>query len=901
MLGLPSQKSCLIFYLLLLSPLLAFVQNGVVKGWVKDDFGVLPGAELAIEGTKFTINADLQGNFRWELPPGQYNLIAGFPLYKSQTQSVKIEAGKEVEANFTLELKTSSPIEVTVGSRAHPRSLMETAVPVDVISPEDITQSTQLELGQILEYISPSFYSVPQTIADGTDHSDPATLRGLGPDQLLVLINGKRRHTSSLINVNGTVGKGSVGTDLNAIPVSAIDRIEILRDGAAAQYGSDAIAGVINIILKDEIDQGNIAFSSALNSAGDGLETVVSGNYGFAVGNSGFLSLTAEFRDRGATNRAGDYTGNVYSLNDSLDAQLIADSNFFGQTGFQNKQIMEIGNAATRNSAVFMNGVIPINDQAEFYAHGGFNFRIGEAHGFYRLPIDRTKVVPEIYPNGFSPLLHTDILDQSMCAGVRGKSGNWNLDFSNTFGSNRFSTAVKNSNNASMGTASPTNFSTGGFAYRQNNTNFGVSRTFDWLQSVNLAFGGLLRVENYQIFSGEESSWKDYGDTAIVGGDTLNKEAGAQMFPGLQPENELNKFRTNTASYIDLEANITQKLMVGAAARYELYSDFGNNLTYKIVSRYRLNKYFSLRGGYSTGLRAPSLAQVYFNNIGVQFIDGNALSVGTFNNQSAVTRAFGIGPLKPELSRHLSGGFTTELAEGFSFTLDGYLILIQDRIVLSGRLAEGFDSILDPLNTGAAQFFTNAINTRTQGLDAVITWRRQLKDGHFKISLAGNLTQTRLKGDIQVNSTENIPDSVLFNREEVSRIEVAQPNFKVIGIASYKTGKLSFRLQSTLFGRVKYIHPDDANPASWVLNQYTGQLESRDQVFRPKLLTDLSLNYQIFKNLTWTLGCNNLFNVYPDPQKHSANVDEGRFVYSRRVQQFGVKGAQFLVRLNLSI
>lgn len=888
-------------FLIILMAGIGYSQDAIITGSVSDQFGSLPGAKVAIEGTTISTSTDVNGNFELRVKPGNYKLRASFVMYLTQTLPVNVMAGDSVHINFSLVAGFSIDQPVALGSRAQPRSLLETVVPVDIISPQEISNSSQVELSHILQYLSPSFHSTQQTISDGTDFIDPATIRGLGPDQLLVLVNGKRRHTSSLINVNGTIGRGTVGTDFNAIPVAAIDRIEILRDGAAAQYGSDAIAGVINIILKEQTGIISVDNRVGVNSEGDGLTNYAGVNYGLEVGKNGFFNLTAEYRRSESTNRAGNYTGTVFTDDVAADNAQIAATNFFDQTGFSNRQIMEIGNAATLDLTVFFNSEIQISKKATFYAHGGRNYREATAQGFYRLPKSREQVVLDLHPNGFSPGLKGDIRDGAMTFGIRGRKNNWLLDFSNTTGINELGFSVLNSNNASLGVASPSSFYAGGYVYRQNVTNFDASRSYDWLSGTNVAFGGEIRIENYEILAGEEASWINGGDTLFADGDTVARTPGAQMFPGFQPENALNKFRTNNAAYLDIETDITEKLLVEIAARYEQYTNFRGQGIGKLAGRYRLLESISLRAGFATGYRAPSLHQVYFNNVSAQFVNGEALRVGTFNNESPVAEAFGIERLKPELSNHYSAGFTTRPSDNFTFTFDYYNIKIKNRIVLSGRFGSDYANILEPLNVGAAQFFTNAIDSRTSGADAVAVYKNELGRGNLMASIAGNVTRTKVLGMVMVPDELEGEEDVLFNREEISRVENAQPNFKINSVVSYKIDKFTLELGNTYFGEVQYIHPDDGDPANWQLNELSGQVESRDQVFSPKLVTDLAIAVQLSDNMRITVGGNNILNVYPDKHTHSANINNGLFVYSRRVQQFGVQGAHYFGRILLSL
>ncbi len=874
--------------------------NAVVTGVVTDQFGSLPGAKVAIEGSPVNVTSGIDGEFYLELEPGKYRLKASFVMYQPNNKDIELHAGDSLSIEFHMVPGFSIDQPVAIGSRAKPRTLSESTVPIDVISPQHITNSSQIELGQIMQYLLPSFHSTHQTISDGTDFIDPSTLRGLGPDQVLILINGKRRHSSSLVNVNGTVGRGSVSTDFNAIPVAAIDRIEVLRDGAAAQYGSDAIAGVINIILKEQDGLISVDNHVGINSEGDGFSTASSVNFGFDVG-QGFVNVTGEFRQRNATNRAGNYTGSVFDDDPDTDQQLIAQNQFFEQNDYDDQQVMEIGNSETNNLGFFFNAEVPISQSASFYGFGGRNYREGFTHGFYRFPKDPQRVVLELYPNGFSPQMHTEITDDQLTLGIRGFKNNWNIDFSNSSSGNNFDFNVSNSNNASLGIATPTKFYSGGFVYRQNTSNIDFSRTLNYFNGINLGFGAELRVENYKLIAGEELSYQNGGDSVLVGTVMMPRVSGAQLFPGFQPDNQLNRTRYDRAMYVDVEALITERAILGIAGRYESFSDFGGQAIWKLSGRYRFNKDFSMSGGYATGFRAPSLHQSYFSNISTQFVNGEALRVGTFNNESAVTKAFGISELKPEISSHLSLGVATKIGSSFTFLVDYYHIIIEDRIVLSGRFEEGYEDILEPLGVGAAQFFTNALDSKTHGVDFRLSFRETIGPNSIHASVAGNFTQTKVDGNIKVPVTLVGQESTLFNREEISRVESAQPNFKIVQLSEIKISKVSVFLNNTLFGKVRYIHPGDSITENWVLNEFTQTIESRDQVFNPKLVTDISFSWQFNNNVKLYLGGNNVLNVYPDKHKHSANVDHGQFVYSRRVQQFGVKGSYFFVRLRLTL
>ena len=877
-----------------------YAQNGTISGTVSDEFDELPGAKVELIGTKQSVYCDISGRFSFDVEPGTYSVRASYLMYKAQEQEVKIDfSNLNPELKIVLVPGSTADESVGLGSRFQPKTQLESPVALEIITNAEIINSAHLNLSQVLMNLVPSFNSNRQTIADGTDHISPSTIRGLGSDQFLVLIDGKRRHASSLVNVNGTISRGSVSTDLDAIPLAAIDHIEIMRDGAGAQYGSDAIAGVINIILKDQTSSFSLLTAYQPTIAGDGDELYIGVNYGVGSSSKGHINFSTEIRRRESVNRAGQNTGSVFSSDSTIDQALIAENDFYDQTGISDQRTMEVGAASAFDGSVFLNGSIEMGEEASFYFNGGINFRQAAAHAFYRFPKDEEKVVLELYPNGFSPEIHTDIQDRSATIGLRGKNQGWLIDLSTTFGNNRLDYSVRNSNNASMGIASPTDFYAGGFSYGQNTSNLNFSRSLGsvlGLHRIDLAFGSEFRVENYSIVSGDEESWIDGGDTLADGS---ARASGSQGFVGFQPSNELVKRRTNGALYGDIDWHIIKNLLLETAVRFESYSDFGSNLSWKIASRYKIAEKWSIRGAVGTSFRAPSLQQIYFNNISTQFVDGEAFQVGTFNNESAVANTFGIERLKAETSTNASIGFTARPNDRITFNVDGYYMRIKDRIVLSGRFSDGFEDILNPINVGAAQFFTNAANTETIGVDISSSYNVVLRKGIARISLKYNHSETRMIDSVNVSGVLAGNAETLFNREEVSRLEAAQPSDKAIVYVDYSMKKWNFSVRNTYFGSVKYIHPDDGDQNNWVLNEYTGKVESRDQTFKGKVLTDLNVSYAIDKNINVSIGGSNIFNIYPDKHQHSANTSNGSIQYSRRVQQFGVRGAAVYLRLRM--
>lgn len=883
----------------------SWAQTSRLYGTVHDNFGPLPGAKITIVNENTNTKTDAKGAYDITIPPGKHKVQVSYLMYKTVSEEIEILAEDSLERHFYLKTINEIDEKSELGNRSLEKSFLEASSPVQIITSKEIKESGRTELSQVLHYFIPSFHSTYQTISDGTDHIDPVTIRGLGTDQILVLINGKRKNSSSLLNVNGTIGRGSVGTDFNSIPLFSIERIEFLPYGAASIFGSDAIAGVINIVLTETTNLLEINTKTGLNSAGDGFTVYTGVNAGFDIGNAGFINITGEYRQREATNRAGNYTGNVYSQDSELDKQLISDNKFYENLGYGDERIMEIGNSATQNLGFQFNAEIPISSRAVFYSQGGRSFREGRSHGFYRLPSSKEKVVSEIYPNGFSPEIISGIQDQTITLGLKTKTKGWNMDISNTSSSNSVSFSVANSNNASLGINSPSVFSSGGFNYTLNSTNLDFTKPVNLFQSSAIAMGGEIRVENYNIISGEEASWINGNSFQIDGSDTIFGQPGAQVLPGFRPSNELNKFRISQSAYMDAEFNLSKNLLVRLALRGESYSDFQGQLIWKAASRYKISDNISIRGGVSTGYRAPSLQQVYFNNINTQFNGSEAVEVGTFNNFSRASEALGIEKLTPEISLHINAGGTVKVNENLNFNLEVFSTEVSERIMLSGILGGQYDTILQPLGIGAAQVFLNALDTRTIGMDISAFAKNTIGNLELENRLKWSVNKTRVTGYSKNNSSEENSNEInvkdVLNREDIARLESAIPNTKVILLSSLKHKKWTLNVNNTYFSGVKYIHPEDGNENNWVINTDTGEKESRDQFFKPKLVTDLSFIYRLKNTVNLSLAINNVFNVYPDKHTHSENRSQGNFVYSRRVQQFGVQGTSVILGLSLTL
>lgn len=858
----------------------------------------LPGVSIVVKGKPAGTSTNANGIFTIDANDGDI-LIISIIGYKTK----EVTVGSQREFSISLEEAVAELTTVVVGSRSlRPRTNIESPVPVDVISSKDLLATGQIEPTQQIQFTAPSFVSNRQTIADGTDHIDPASLRGLGPDQVLVLVNGKRRYNTALVNINGTVGKGSVGTDLNSIPANSIERIEVLRDGAASQYGSDAIAGVINVVLKKKT--GTQVFAHAGQQyEGDGASLQLGLNHGFKLG-KGVLNITGEVRHREPTNRAGEFLGTVYTSNVAQDEQLIAQNG-----GWDRKNNMFIGNSKQQNAYLEANMELPLSGNTKFYATGMGSFRKGKAAGFYRYPKQTSQVVAQLYPRGFLPNIGSEIIDRSILAGVRGKTANaWNWDVSSVYGGNQFSFEVTNSNNASMGANSPTEFDCGKLGFSQSTTNVDFSKDFGAqlkLSSFNVAVGAEMRFDMFRIEAGQEESWRNYDPNS-------GKVGGAQVFPGYQPSNEVDESRSVVSTYVDVESDITEKFLVNVAGRFEHYSDFGNALAGKLALRYKILDALAIRGAISNGFRAPSIHQYYFNNTSTQFqIIGGTLSPSntlTVRNNDPIAKALGIPDLKEETSVNYSIGITSKPARNVSLTIDAYRIDIKDRILLAGpfRRTPGsiVDQVLDANNISddvqVVQAFANFIDTKTQGIDVILSVSPQVGKGSLDLTLAANVNETKIKEVKGTNNIPAVPDAAgnyfYFDRAEQSRVELANPRNKVSIAANYQFKKFGAMARATRFGKV----------SSWNLNP---QL---DETYEAKVVTDASVSYNILPQVRVTIGANNLFDVYPDKLKwfregngdkanpYYANTSDGRFVYSRNATQFGMNGGYYYISLSAS-
>ncbi len=895
------------------APQVTAQQTGTIRGTVvsAETSAPLVGASVVVLGTVRSSVTNSSGVYQIAVSPGRYTLRVRFIGYESADQAVIVRAGETVTANFQMTPGAIIVDElVAIGSRTA-RTVTETPVPIDVISAEEITEAGYTEVNQILAVLAPSFNASHQTISDGTDHINPASLRGLGPDQVLVLVNGKRRHQSALVHVNGTFGRGTVGVDLNSIPTTAIERIEVLRDGASAQYGSDAIAGVINIVLKEQTDFVEISSQAGVTGEGDGAQVKAGVNYGFAIGDDGFFNVTGEYLDRERTNRSGDWTGDIFP---GISGQAATDAELASRGLTRADFSMRTGQGAADVGQAFFNTAVPLGESAEFYSFGGLSYRNGVATGFYRLPDSEARVVPQLYPNGFLPEIHTGIRDGAFTAGVRGVRGGWDIDFSVTHGGNSFQYNIENTNNASQGVSSPVTFDAGTLSFDQTVGNLDVVRGIDTkgeFKSLSLVAGAEFRIENYEIQAGDPGSYLlgNGGPIPGVDFDTTSsgspKAAGSQVFPGFQPSNEVDRNRNSISAYLGLESQITDEVLIDVGGRFENYNDFGSTVTGKLAGRFEVARDVALRGAVSTGFRAPSLHQVWFNNVSTQFVIDPGTGqlepsqVLTANNLSGVTAAFGFPNLKEETSVNVSAGFTARPTNNFSITADFYHISIDDRIVLTSRFTDGDPTVaalLAPFaasGVSEAQFFANAVDTRTNGVEIVAQYATIVGDGTLNLTGSASITDTEVQ---QVNIPAGVAakfpsgglDAVrntIFNREERNRLEDALPREKVTASARYSRAMYSVLVRSTYYGSIEYKPTDPAN----------------DETFGSKVLFDLEFSVDLVPGLNFSAGAVNIFNTFPDEHQKDANRSGERFIFSRRVTQFGMNGGFYYGKINIKL
>jgi iron complex outermembrane receptor protein len=813
----------------------------------------------------------------------------------------------------TAQAQTSAIEEIVVtGTRVADRSATDTAVPVDVVTAATLSNVGTTELNQALSVVLPSLNFPRPGLNDGTDTVRPATLRGLAPDQTLVLVNSKRRHSAALVNVNNSIGRGSTAVDLNTIPTAAVRTVEVLRDGASAQYGSDAIAGVLNIQLKEANSGGNVtmtygqrntSYSANVNTTfdvpanptwalpstvsfdeNDGETTTVSAWKGFGLGSDGFLTLSLEYRDQARTERGGYDARRQYPLLaggalDPREATIDRTNAWYGEPDVE-------------QLTFFVNTGYDLSNGVSLYGWASYQDREALSAGFFRRPQQLTQIVPEIYPDGFLPKIAPDVTDMSVAGGATWAWGEWQMDSSIVFGSNEMDYTIKDTLNASIGASSPTQFDAGGFEYQQIVFNLSGVRAIEvaaFDSPLNVAVGVEAREESYQIDAGEPGSYENGGRILPDGRPAV---PGAQVFPGFQPSDEVDEDRTAIGAFVDLEANLTEKLLGSVAVRFEDYSDFGSNVSGKLAMRYDFTESFALRGSVQNGFRAPSLQQQFFSTTSTNFIGTPAqpFEVRTFPVTDPAAQALGATDLDAEESLNYSLGFVARLGD-VTITVDAYQIDIEDRIVLSENLTQAnvraYLESLGFVGVSGGRFFINGVDTETEGVDVVINWPVQTeKAGRFDFTLTGNWNSTDVTKVPTTNETSSLtPPPVLFDRFNVLSYEEGQPENKFAANVGWQGQRFGATLRAVRYGDA--LSPSTlagSNPAA----------SSGDVAVTAKTLVDLEGRFDITDKIQLALGADNVFDEYPDANPAAINTNgtqtfsnyapfgrAGRFIYGR--------------------
>ena len=895
-------------------------QTGTVQGRVTDSTGaVIVGAQFTVDGSG--VRTTSTGRGRYSLPGlavGRRTIRVRALGFAPESLSVNVVAAQITERDLTLKRSAYqlAPVRTLVGSRARHAAAEELAVPVDVYTAEELRRTGSTETTQILANLSPSVNFPKQAVTDATEIVRPFTLRGLSPDHSLVLINGQRRHTTALLNVfsNGSA-PGSSGVDLNAFPSSVIDRLEVLRDGASTQYGSDAIAGVVNLVIKEGqfapfVNTSVGQYRPGKGYQNDGLTTDVNGGVGFALGR-GSLSLFGQFLNRDQTNRACP-DGSFPDLNGVRD--LVADCRVVEKRNGVPQPNVHWGDGIERDIHTFANLRVPLSADGttEFYAFGGYSDRDGTGNGFFRKP-QNSRNWPQIYPLGFLPEFRPNVVDYSAAGGVRTMLGGWATDVNANYGYNSFEFNLRNTLNSSLGPSlttptapgpdgrlgtaddpgipNQTAFNAG--ALRRGEFNLGLSlsksMSLGLPNPVNVAVGAAFRREQYDVEAGERASYingyhKTRDSSAIAQG-------GSSVFQGFAPSDASSNSRTNFGGYADLETNVSDNVLVNAAARFESYSDFGQALTGKAAIRYEPSKKFVLRGAASTGFRAPGLQQSWYSHTTTAIQSGVLVENGNFPVTNRASRIFGAKPLQEETSINLRGGLAWSPTNNLNFTVDFYHIEINDRILLGATFDGSSDPVIAKIladsgltQIAGVQFPTNALDTKTDGVDVVGNYRKAALRGTFDFSLSFNFTRnkiTRIDGLPAILVGRGSSYTSALDLVTINSIEKNRPDRRSSLTTNYSAGR--FHAMGRLSDYGKFID---------------GSLDGLE-TFGAKLLFDTEVGYR-FDAINISLGVRNLFNVYPDQTKIADNTNNGTFIWPA-ASPFGYNGRFIYIRSEIQL
>ena len=867
-------KFCTIAFMFML-PLGLMAQT--IKGKVTDSSGEgLPYMNVVEKGnTSNGVISDKNGEFSISVESLPMTLMVSSMGF--ETKNVKV-----TESSYlTIVVNEDNALDevVVTGSRNKPRTILDSPVPIDNIGVAELKNSGQPTLDLMLTFKVPSFNSQNQAISDATAHYDPADLRGLGPSRTLVLINGKRKNQSAQVYLNRTPGKGEVGVDLKSIPTAAIERVEVLRDGASAIYGSDAIAGVMNIILKKDVAYSSITSKAGITSEQDGFNFGTDYNTAFSFGDGGFVNLTLGYYKQEITNRAGTLYASERPSDARPNENAWYDANPTGN--------MTVGQPEMEKRDLFVNMEHPLGDNATLYSFHGYTTRTGKSFAYYRAPNWRRDVSDENFitsrPDdfiGYQPTFETAINDYINSGGIRFSFGDeWNADASVTYGANDVMYTVNNSVNRDYLNdtgSSPRSFKPGGYAFSNLVGNFDVSKELS--EKVNLAMGIEYKKETFEAFEGNPLSYY---------------RGGSDSFAGIKPAEAGEWNRNNFGIYSQLDYDVNEKLLLGVAGRYEDFTDAGSNFSWKANGRYKLGTKGALRASYSTGFRAPTLHQRHITNSQYIILAGSSEPIlqGTLANNNPAVVALGVPNLTHEISKNIAAGFTYKFNSKFSASVDFYQIKVEDRVLFSSQISfDGDDTTTNPVeqiltanNVRGVQFFINAGDTKNTGADIVLNYRRiDFAGGLLNASFSANFNNVTID-KINTPSALAANGYDIFDRREQSLITSSRPKSKMILGLVYTKNKWDVSLNNSRFGEVTLASSDP----------------TKDQVLSAKIATDLGFTYRLTDKININGNINNIFDVYPDDSRaDTGETGGGRFRYTSQVQQLGQLGTNYSLGFN---
>ncbi len=830
----------------LLLPAVAMSQ--VLTGTVSSEGTALVGVNVIVKGTTRGAVTDVNGRYSVKLDAGTYEVVFSLLGYARKIESVTVTAGATQQLNVELQAQdvTKDAI-VVVGTRAYARTVTQSPLPIDILPFREITRTGQNSFDKMLQYRVPSFNTVQTPVNDATALLDPWEIRNMGVSRTLILINGKRKNLSSLVYTQTSPSRGESAVDISAIPVDAIERVEILRDGASAQYGSDAIAGVVNIVLKDNTEGGYYTVNSGVTGEGDGERIGVSLNNGSTIfEDKGFINYTIdlsrinEARRSGivdAEGDAGDFGANINDVR-----AFLAYDKFAGNRN---------SSPATSAAKFLINSGVKLSANTEFYSNAAYYYKKVNSFANYRTPywrpVSAFPYLADFFPNGpngsyvgYVPTFDGDLVDYNATFGLRSEKNDWKYDVSYTLGHNSQDYTVFNSHNRSdikdanganvYRENSPISFKPGGTKFTHNVGNVDISRPVT--EKFNIGMGAEFRSETFEVVAGDQASWDGIG---------------ADSFAGNRPENSGIFNRYNFGGYFDATYDATKNFLIGGTIRNEYYSDFGNAFVYKVSSRVKTSDdKLTLRGSYSTGFKAPTLHQIYTQRVQYSFVPGQGIqSIGLVNNVSPQARVLGVKPLEPEESKNFTFGVGANLSTNFNVTVDYYDIAITDRIVISNRVVTA---------TGEVEFFTNSLDTKTAGVDVVLDYKNiKLGAGALDLSVAGNVN-LKNERDGAIRTVRGTP---VIDATQEALFFTSRPKQKFVVGASYGVRRWNLSLNNTYFGKTEF--------------RQAGLSSNLRTIFNPKIVSDVALSFDLFGNFTVSANVNNLLDVLPEWEFEALN------------------------------